>query len=193
MCLGSFDEAVSLVRKLGQGGQPVTIAVDGHSAAGKSTFARNLQTTLSNVQLVYGDDFYRVIPETERFNLNASEGYRRYYDWERLERQVLSPLAARQEARYGVYNWATGALGDTKASQPRGIIVVEGIFSARPELRSYYSAIFLVSTRAEIRARRQQQRGDASAAWLGRWDAAEKFYLETHKPHTYADLVILTA
>ena len=186
---GSFDKAVSLIRKLGQDEQFVLIAVDGHSAAGKSTLARKLQTTLAGVQLVHGDDFYRVMPETERFDLNASEGYRRYFDWERLEQQVLSPLAARQEAHYRVYNWATGALGDTKVVQPRGIVIIEGVFSARPELRDYYDAIFLVNTEEKIRAQRQQQREDAPA-WVSRWDAAERFYLETHKPHTYADLVI---
>ena len=185
----SFDEAVSLISKLAQGEQLVLIAVDGHSAAGKSTFARRLQHTLLGAQLVHGDDFYRVMSETERFDLDASEGYRRYFDWERLEQQVLSPLAARQEARYRVYNWETGVLGDEKVVQPRGTIVVEGVFSARPELRGYYDAIFLVSTEEKIRAQRQQQREDAPA-WVSRWDAAERFYLQTHRPHTYADLVV---
>ena len=153
-------------------------------------FACNLQNTLPDAQLVHSDDFYRVMSETERFDLDASEGYRCYFDWERLERQVLSPLKARQEAHYRAYNWETGMLGDAKVVQPLGTVIVEGVFCARPELRSYYDAIFLVNTDEEIRIKRQKQRGDASEAWLGRWDAAEKFYLETYQPHAYADLVI---
>ena len=185
-----FDAATVLIKRLYRNKQPVLVAIDGHSAAGKSTLARNLQNTLANVQLVHGDDFYRVMPETERFDLDASEGYRRYYDWERLERQVLHPLAVQQEAHYEVYNWETGVLGTEKVVRPRGVVIVEGVFSARPKLRGYYDAIFLVEAGEKTRAHRQQQRGDAPEAWLARWDAAEQFYIETHQPQLYADLVI---
>ena len=186
---GDFAEATSVIRKLTGGERPSLIAIDGHSAAGKSTLAAELQTVFPDIQLVHGDDFYRVMPETERFDLDASEGYRHYFDWERLEQQVLRPLAVQQEACYSVYNWETGVLGAEKVVRPRGVVIVEGVFSARPELRRYYDAIFLVETNERIRAERQKQRGDETA-WLARWDAAEKFYLETHRPHTYADLVI---
>ena len=187
--LADFNAAAALLQSLRQGRELILVAIDGHSAAGKSTLAAGLQALCPEVQLVHGDDFYRVMPETERFDLDASEGYRRYFDWERLEQQVLRPLATLQEARYSVYDWATGALSDTKIVRPLGTVIIEGVFSARPELRRYYDAIFLVETNERIRAERQKQRGDETA-WLARWDAAEKFYLETHRPHTYADLVI---
>ncbi len=147
-----FDDAVALLKKLYRDEQFVLVAVDGHSAAGKFTFARKLQAALRDVQLVHGDDFYRVMSKTERFKLAAPQGYRRYYDWERLEQQVLAPLAARREARYRAYSWETGTLRDAKVVQPHGTVIVEGVFCARPELRSFYDAIFLMDTGAETRA-----------------------------------------
>ena len=135
MSSGNVADAVSLVKELSGVEQPALIAIDGHSAAGKSTLARTLQGAIRDVQIVCGDDFYRVMPETERFGLDASTGYKRYYDWERLERQVLVPLINGQTVRYRAYNWETGALGDCNVVHPHGIIVVEGVFCARPELR----------------------------------------------------------
>ena len=189
--LADFDAATALLQRLHRGRELTLVAVDGHSAAGKSTFAARLQTVFPDIQLVHGDDFYRVMPEPERFSLDAPGGYQNYYDWERLECQVLHSLAAQQEAHYEVYNWATETLEDKRIVQPRGMVIVEGVFSARPELRSYYDAIFLVETKETTRAQRQKKRGDASDAWLERWDAAERFYLETHQPCTYASLVVV--
>ncbi|CAA9570609.1 MAG: hypothetical protein AVDCRST_MAG86-1619 [uncultured Truepera sp.] len=190
MSSGSVADAVSLVKELSRVEQPALIAIDGHSAAGKSTLAHTLQSALRDVQIVYGDDFYRVMPETERFRLDAPAGYGHYYDWERLERQVLIPLSDQQTARYKAYNWEIGALSDWKVVQPYGAVIVEGVFSARPELRGYYDAIFLVETEEKTRAWRQKQRADAVDAWLERWDAAERFYMQTCNPNAYADLVI---
>ena len=42
------------------------VAIDGHSAAGKSTLARKIADTLPAVTLVYTDNFYRVMDEEAR-------------------------------------------------------------------------------------------------------------------------------
>ena len=166
----------------------VLVAIDGHSAAGKSTLARTLQRRLE-AQVVAGDDFYRVMDEGKRFSLDADAGYRRYYDWERLGVEVLEPLSSQRRARYRVYDWTTGALGDSKEVAPHGVVLVEGVYSARPELRRYYGACLLVETPQRVREARQKRRADASEAWLKRWDAAERYYLDRYR---YADLVVQT-
>lgn len=71
--------AVSFVAEFGRAKELALIAIDGHSAAGKSTLARTLQRVLENVQIIFGDDFYRVMTEAERFRLSVVEGYGRYY------------------------------------------------------------------------------------------------------------------
>jgi len=167
---------------------PVLVAIDGHSAAGESTLAQTLQKRLE-AQLVAGDDFYRVMDETERFSLDAEAGYKYYFDWERLAAEVLESLTDRRRARYQVYNWITGALGDYKEMAPHGTILVEGVYSVRPELRRYYDACLLVETPQRAREERQERRADASEAWLGRWEAAERYYLERY---SYADLIVQT-
>ena len=155
---GSADDAISLVQRLSEekGGAPVLVAIDGHSAAGKSTLARTLQRL--EAQLVSGDDFHRVMDEEKRFSLDTEEGYRRLYDWERLAAEVLGPLSNRQRARYRAYDWTTGALGDYREVTPYGTILVEGVYVARPELRGYYDAVLLVETPEQVREERQKRR-----------------------------------
>ena len=189
MYSGSTGDAVSLVQKLSEAGTLVLVAIDGHSAAGKSTLAQTLQRRLE-AQVVAGDDFYRVMDEAERFSLDAEAGYRRYFDPERLAAEVLEPLTDRRRARYRAYDWATGTLGDYKEVAPRGVILVEGVYSARPELRRYYDACLLVETPPQVREARQKQRADASEAWLERWEAAERYYLERYR---HADLIVRMA
>lgn len=171
--------------------KPVVVAaIDGHSAAGKSTLASTIQQHLPSVTIIHTDDFYRPLNGEERASLDARDGYDRYYDWERLEAQVLQPLSQGQRSGYQRYNWATNELGSWIRVQPSGIILIEGCYSARPELRPYYDAIIWIKTAKRKRMARQSARADATAAWLERWDAAERYYIEQFQPESYADLVI---
>lgn len=166
------------------------IAIDGPSAAGKSTLASAINSVLPKVTIVHMDDFYRVLDEETRVALNAKGGYDRYYDWERLETQVIKPLSTGKDSRYQKYDWMINRLGEWLTVQATGIIVIEGCYAARPELRPYYDIVLFVETSAARRLQRQQERADATASWLARWDAAEQFYIQHDQPHHYADLVI---
>lgn len=170
---------------------PMTLlAVDGHSAAGKSTLARALQTKHHHAVIVQADDFYRPLDAGYRATLDAAGGYAEYYDWQRLEAHVLRPLRSGTMARYQRYDWGTNELGDWVELEPEGLVIVEGCFSARPELRSYYDIIVFVVASSVVRQQRQRVRNDASDVWMARWDAAERYYLERFRPESYADMVL---
>ncbi|MBV7334087.1 hypothetical protein KFU94_38810 [Chloroflexi bacterium TSY] len=171
---------------------PVTlVAIDGHSAAGKTTWATIIQESNSHVTVLHIDDFYRPMNAADRELLDAIGGYERYYDWERLEAQVLMPLHNRRIGRYQAYNWQTNRLDQVWQNvKPKGIIVVEGCYAMRPELRKYYNVMILVESSAKMRWQRQLERADASEEWFRRWDAAERHYMETYRPREAADLVI---
>lgn len=166
------------------------LAIDGHSAAGKTSLARAVAQALSQVSVVHMDDFYRPMREEDRASLDAVGGYQSFYDWQRLESQVLIPLANGQMSRYQQYNWATNRLDAWVAVLPEGVVIVEGCYAARPELRPYYQGIILVETSARQRNHRQDVRADASPEWLARWDAAERYYMEQYRPQTYADAIV---
>jgi uridine kinase len=155
--------------------EPYVIAIDGHNAAGKSTLSRTIAAAVVRCQVVEGDDFYRVLAPNVRAALTAAEGIDQYFDWQRLG-EVLASVIAGQAARYQAYDWKRNALGPWKAVVPEGLILVEGVYSARPALAGYYDAIIVAEAPRELRWQRQQARGD-DPAWIERWEAAEMAYV----------------
>jgi uridine kinase len=184
-----LQQIVSLANEH-KGSKPFFIAIDGHSAAGKSTLAQHVAASLRKAVIVYTDNFYRPMNEEKRFKLNAQEGYDYYYDWQRLKQEVLQPLSVSNVAEFRVYDWQHNQLGDWKRIEPTQFIIVEGCYSARPELEPFFNIVVLVETLPQERQRRQAKRNDATQAWLDRWDAAERFYIETTKLQSRADVVV---
>jgi uridine kinase len=165
------------------------VAIDGHSAAGKSTFAAALAARI-DAALVSGDDFYRVMNGEDRAQLSASEGFERYFDWERMRAEVLVPLREGCDVVYRPYDWDSGLLAEeatTIAAAPA--VVLDGVYSSRPEFEEFFELSILVSAPADLRWARQLQRGDA-VEWLRRWDEAEKwFFAHVRRPQSF-DLVV---
>jgi uridine kinase len=167
---------------------PLLVAIDRQSAAGKSTLARYIQQQIPNTVIVHADDFYCVMDEHKRAALDAKGGYLTYYDWQRLEAQLL-PFAQGRSARYQRYNWGENRLGEWTVVPAEGVIVVEGLYTLRPELRAYYHVKLWVETSFPTRMGRQGERTDPWE-WVERWEAAEVFYVQQHTPQRYADIVV---
>jgi len=111
---------------------PTLIAIDGHSASGKSSIARALHQVHPASTLVHTDDFYRPLPAHMRNGLDAAGGYHLYYDWQRLDAQVLRPLKNGRPARYQRYDWSTNDLAEWIIVLPTGLVIIEGCYAARP-------------------------------------------------------------
>ncbi|MFD6426899.1 uridine kinase [Streptomyces sp. NPDC060198] len=114
------------------------VAVDGAGGSGKTTLAAAVAEYVGDCAVVHGDDFYRPMPDHERDGLDAEQGYHRYVDRQRLRLEVLEPLRSRQSARYRAYDWATGQLGSLQEIVSTSVVIVEGVYSARPELSAFY-------------------------------------------------------
>jgi uridine kinase len=165
------------------------VGVDGMSAAGKSTFARRLGEA-SGAEIVAIDDFYRVMDDDVRFDLEPSAAVRLDYDWQRLATEVLTPLRAGRTAHYRQYDWETGTLPEARATATSaGIVIVEGVYACRPELFAIYDLTVFVTTPDALRWERQGERPE-SLEWKQRWDRAEQYYLATHDPAGRVNFVV---
>lgn len=168
------------------------IAVDGHSAAGKSTFAEALAQSLHG-SLVHGDDFYRVMDPVGRGALSPEEGALVFYDWERMLNAAIEPLMTGRAASFRPYDWERDDLAHSAITiEPSDVVIVEGLFVSRPELQHAVDFSVLVSAPAEVRHRRQLSRADATVSWLERWDAAERWFFDHIRTEEQFDLVINT-
>ncbi|SDY48493.1 Uridine kinase [Micromonospora pattaloongensis] len=184
------QDIAEAARSVARGGETTIIAIDGAGGSGKTTLAAAAAELLEGAAIVHGDDFYRPMSEHERAQLDPQQGYQRYFDWQRLRDQVLAPLRAGQAARYQSYDWATGQLAAWHEINPGTTVIVEGVYSARPELASYYHLTAYVDTPREICLQRVRVRGENSEEWIRRWRAAEDFYLRTTWPQTRVHLLV---
>lgn len=164
------------------------VAIDGMSAAGKSTLASLIVDRLPDAELIRGDDFYRVMDTDERFLLSPHRAFDQDFDWQRLRHEVLEPLRAGQVARFQRYDWSAGELGEWAEARPARVVVAEGVYMSRPEIRDLFDLAVWVDTSADTRANRQSLR-DGFPEWVARWNAAERYYVEQHRPAGNADLV----
>lgn len=180
-----------LARRLDCVDPPVqVIAVYGHSAAGKSTFARELAQRFG-AACVPGDDFYRVMDPGVRSELSPEEGARLYYDWERMLGEAIAPLRAGRAATYRPFDWARNRLGAiTTTVAPAKVVVVNGLVVSRPDLDDVVDVAAVVAADPSLRVQRQFDRNDATEDWLERWDAAERWFFEHVRPIESFDLIV---
>lgn len=171
--------------------RPVLVGIDGQGGAGKSTFARAVVGELGDAAVVEGDDFYRDLPDDERAALDPAAGVEQYFDWQRLRREVLEPVRRGDAVlRYQRYDWVRATMGDW-VEQPMPdvvVVVVEGVYTLRPQLRDLIDVAVWVETSEETRLRRQVERGENDDVWIRRWVAAEDHYVATRDPRSAAVL-----
>jgi len=168
--------------------------VDGCGASGKSAVAAWIVwaaggRAAGGSAVVHVDDFYT---RGSRGATVTDQPIGSHFDWRRLERQVLAPLARDRPARYQVYDWSRDELGEWAEVSPGGGVVVEGVTATRLELACYFDLTVWVECPREIRLTRGLLRDGESAReqWEIDWMPAEDRYVAEHRPHERAGLVV---
>ena len=187
-------------RVLDEQGGPVLVAVDGPSGAGKSTEAAVLATSTGAVVVPSGDFFAAEITATQWEARDAAERARDCIDWRRLRRDALEPLRAGRAAEWHPFDFAAGErpdgtyamARDVVRREPAPVIIVDGAYSARPELADLIDVSILIDVPASVREQRLASREAPAflAAWHARWDAAEAFYFDNIRPPVTFDLIV---
>ena len=117
------------------------VALDGPCATGKTTLGGFL-SRLYQCPLFHMDDFY-LPPERKTAQRLAEPGGN--VDSERFFTEVLSPLSRGKTVRYRPYRCQSGTLGPELVVPPTPLAVVEGVYSLRPDLESYYHCLLYTS------------------------------------------------
>jgi uridine kinase len=162
----------------------IMIAIDGHGAAGKSTIAEAVAQA-TGAALVHTDDFFQATPPRV-----ARLALADYYDWPRLRIQALEPLRARLGAVFRRFDWERGSgLDGTVTVEPSDLILVEGVYSAAPELRDLVDRSVFVDTPEQERLRRLRGRVKPEE-WDDQWLLAERAYFGVIRPPASFDLIV---
>jgi uridine kinase len=156
--------------------RPAVVAVDGVTAAGKSTFADELAPLVKGgAARLSVDDFHRPAPERHARGLGPETYYNDTFDLPALRTAV--------------------------ERQPEdGVVIVEGMFLLRPELADLWNLTIFLATdrlvaleRAIARdAARMGGTAVARARYASRYVPGETIYLDAVDPESRADVVIDT-
>jgi len=189
-----IDELVrAIAEAAGRDDRPCIVALDGRSGAGKSTLAAAARAR-TGAQVIEGDDFYSGGDAAQWDAMSADEKVAHCMDWRR-QRPVLESLRRGEAATWHPYDWEvfTDQLSATSITCPAAqVIMLEGAYSARPELADLLDLRVLLDTEDGERRRRLRDReGDEYLSdWERRWSEAEDHYFGTVMPASAFDLVL---
>lgn len=123
-------------------GRPFLVGIDGGTGAGKSRLA-NLLRKKAGAAVVPSDDFFAAqITAAGWAKRSPAERARDYIDWRRLRSAALEPLLTGDPAEWLPFDFSAGRRPDGTYPfssrpvrlDPTTLIVLEGVYSCRPEL-----------------------------------------------------------
>lgn len=167
----------------------VTLAIEGGSASGKTTFSK-LLGQVYDCTVFHMDDFF-LRPEQRTPERFAEPGGN--VDRERFLAEVLIPLSENETVQYRRFDCGTFTLLPAEEKVPSGLNIIEGAYSMHPELASYYDLSVFLAVSPELQQARIIKRNTPELAkrFFGEWIPMEQRYFDSMKVKERCDIVIL--
>ena len=184
---------------------PTRVGIDGVDAAGKTALANELEAILKSgtreVIRASIDGFHN--PKAIRRRDDSPEGYFRCsFNYPALVDNLLMPLgpSGSRLFRRATFDFRTDSavnLAQERAT-PDAILLFDGAFLLRGELRSHWDISIFVDADFETTIARAQVRdrelfGDAAAVrqrYESRYVPGQRIYLEREQPCDHADIIV---
>lgn len=179
------------------------VAIDGVDGAGKTTFADELAGVLepSGREVIRAsvDGFHNPREVRYRLGRGSPEGfYRDSYDYKTFKDVLLDPLSPGGTGRYRTavhdVDLERPVTVPEKQAEPGAILVVDGIFLHRSELRDTWDVSVWLGVAFSVSIPRGAQRGSGSpdlhAPENRRYLEGQKLYLDEARPQQRATFVI---
>ena len=200
-----LDRIVEMIEAIGD--RRLRIAIDGRTAAGKTSLghelARDLMAHGRPVARASLDDFKHAWREASGYDRTSGEGYyRNAFDRDAIRRLLLDPAAPDADGRVALCSIDPLTQidhSDVKAElAPDGVLVVDGVFSCHPALEQCWDLRIWVEIDPELSVRRGTARdaameGSADAAeqlHRDRYLASEILYLEEVDPLAIVEVIV---
>jgi uridine kinase len=200
-----IERVVGLIED--QGSQRLRIAIDGLTAAGKTSFGHELARELARrgrpVARACLDDFKRPWSEAHLYDRESGEGYyRNAFDFDAIRSLLLERAAPTADGLVALCSIDPLTQIDhsvvTTAMSDDAVLIVDGVFACRPELDRYWDLRVWLEIDPELSVRRGSERdaemeGDAASAEAlhrDRYLPAELLYIEEVDPRSLVDVIV---
>jgi len=198
----AVDTVVAAIRACSGSAHCLVVAIDGRSGSGKSTVAEAVARAIDAV-IVPCDDFFAAgVSDAEWDRRTPAQRAADAIDWRRLKREALEPLRTGRPARWHAFDFSAGPRRDgtyplqrTPTERgPKPVVLLDGAYSARPELADVVDLTVLVEAAPTTRETRLAAREatDFLRQWHARWDPAEAYYFTHVCPPSTFDVVLRT-
>lgn len=188
-------------------GHPLRVAIDGITAAGKTTFADAVAVELRQLGVptirVSMDGFHHPRSVRYRQGRGSADGYYEdAYDLDSVHRWLLEPLGPGGDRRYrsAVIDLARDTPVDDQPveADAGSVLVVDGSFLQKPVLHGCWDVVVFLRASFDAAAERGARRDAealggldaARAAFRTRYHAAQRRYLSECDPESAADVVV---
>lgn len=181
----------------------VRVAVDGVDGAGKTVFGDELAQVLAaagrGIIRASVDSFHNPRALRYRRGRQSPEGYfRDSYNYAQLAEVLLDPLSPGGSGRYrtAAFDHRTDQPVSAPEAQaaPGDILIFDGIFLHRPELRPYWDYSIFLEVGFDVSVPRGAQRDgsapDPQAPENRRYVEGQQIYLSAYEPRRSASIVI---
>ena len=192
-------------RVLALGRGRLRVAIDGRTAAGKTSFGHELAQRLSAagrpVLRASLDDFKKPWRDRHLYDRESGEGYyRKAFDYARVRTLLLEPAAPEGSGDCVLCSIDPLTQIDhssvlTRAA-PDAVLIVDGVFALRPELDDQWEFRIWMETDEHTSLQRGTRRdedwagSEAEAVHRDRYQVAERIYIDEVDPARRADIVI---
>ena len=171
----------------------IAVAIDGASGAGKTSLAFALAREVDNAFVLQTDSYHVPLACAYRMKPRAGE-IGAMIDWRRFRETALRRLRSDESFRVEWINPFSERLEAVHEVGPKTVVLCDGTFSARNELRSDYDFSILVQcAAAEARRRRRVRDAAQGSSWTSYidtiWMPDEEAYLADIDP-AHFDLVV---
>jgi len=168
--------------------QSFLIAVEGRCAAGKTTLAEKIQSSME-CNVLHMDDFYLPFYKRTEERMAQPGGN---MDFERFLFEVLLPLRNGTNTLYRPYDCHHNTFLPPKELNAAIPTIIEGSYSCHPSLQKYYDLRVFMDISPECQEIRLKERDPLSfERFQTIWIPREEHYFTACKIRSCCDLIIL--
>ena len=182
--MDNCEVVLRLVQK--EAKHPFLIAIDGRCAAGKTTLAEKIQSSVE-CNVIHMDDFYLPLSERTEEKMAQPGGN---MNFERLLFEILLPLRNRTNALYRTYDCHHDTFLPSKELNAAVPTIIEGSYSCHPMLRDNYDLRVFMDISPERQQIRLKERDPSSLERFQTiWIPREEHYFTACQIRNCCDLV----